>query len=882
MTARPVVRGKFLHLGDRKLYVRGVTYGTFRADAADHEYPPPITVGRDFALMRANGINAVRTYTLPPRWLLDTAAEHELFVLPSLAAERVVGYLNEGRRAQARIEASLREQARRCPPHPALLGYAVGNEIPASIVRWLGPDRLERFLEHLCDSVKCVDPAALVTYVNYPSTEYLELPFLDFTCFNVFLEQQDRLAAYLARLQNLAGDRPLLMTELGLDSLRNGEQEQARSIAWQLCTGFAAGCAGTFVYAWTDEWHRGGEDVYDWAFGVTDRDRVAKPALAAVRDAYAGVPFPREAHWPRVSVVVCAYNAEPTVRECIEAALRLDYPDYEVILVDDGSTDATAEVIRNLPVRLIRTENHGLSSARNTGLDAADGEIIAYLDSDAYPDPHWLQYLGSTFLAEDFVGVGGPNLPPPGDGAVADCVARSPGGPAHVLLSDRVAEHIPGCNMAFRASALREIGGFDPRFRAAGDDVDVCWRLQERGWTLGFSPAALVWHHRRNSLTAYWRQQCGYGRAEALLEAKWPEKYNAGGHFRWAGRIYDRGLTRSLVRTRRIYHGTWGSAPFQPLYEQTPGTLLSLPLTPEWLLLTATLLGLASVGALTAPPVIAVPLAVLATLAVLPVLVQASASAAQASLPAPPGTHGGPPGRRPLIAVLHVLQPLARLRGRLSGGLSPWRRHRLRGFRLPVPTAGWTWSERWFAAEDRLRAIENHLTSSGCLVRRGGDFDRWDLDLRDGPLGSARLLFAVEDLGGGAQLVRYRCWPVLRRVAAGLMTAFGILAVVAVASGTYLTAVIAGGVVASLMTLSFVECGSALGALWRAVPAGRALGGGAPGTTAKIRAAESDGNRLPSAGPGAMASRKSARRAKSANSSWPRPFRTRDRQGFPR
>src|SRR5213082_3648088 len=137
-------------------------------------------------------------------------------------------------------------------------------------------------------------------------------------------------------------------------------------------------------------------------------------------------------------------------------------------------------------------------------------------------------------------------ISPPGDGPIAECIARAPGGPVHVLLSDCEAEHIPGCNMAFRKDCLEAVGGFDPQFRTAGDDVDVCWQLQERGWTLGFSPAALVWHHRRNSLRTYWKQQIGYGRAEAMLERKWPEKYNGPGHVRWSGRIYGSGLTRAL------------------------------------------------------------------------------------------------------------------------------------------------------------------------------------------------------------------------------------------------------------------------------------------------------------------------------------------------
>src|SRR3989442_11985917 len=130
-----------------------------------------------------------------------------------------------------------------------------------------------------------------------------------------------------------------------------------------------------------------------------------------------------------------------------------------------------------------------------------------------------------------------PNLPTSKVGSMAECVAPASGGHGLVLLDDSEAGHIPGCNMAFRKRCLEEIGGFDPQFRAAGDDVDVCWRLQGRGWTLGFSPAAMVWHHRRNSVLTYWRQQTGYGRAEAMLERKWPQKYNGPGHVRWAGRL---------------------------------------------------------------------------------------------------------------------------------------------------------------------------------------------------------------------------------------------------------------------------------------------------------------------------------------------------------
>ncbi|HEV2669969.1 MAG TPA: glycosyltransferase, partial [Gemmatimonadales bacterium] len=582
---------------------------------------------------------------------------------------------------------------------------------------------------------------------------------LDFVCYNVYLESQQRLHAYLARLQTLAGERPLVMSEIGLDSRRNGEHMQARTLDWQVRSAFAAGCAGAFVYAWTDEWHRSGEDVEDWDFGLTRRGRQPKPALRAVRDALADVPFAPKLPWPRVSVVVCTYNGSRTIRECLEGLQRLDYADYEVIVVDDGSTDRTAAIAQEYDCRLIRTPNRGLSSARNTGLEAATGEIVAYLDDDAYPDPHWLGYLAATFLSTSHAAVGGPNIAPPGDGPIAECVARSPGGPIHVLLTDRVAEHIPGCNMAFRKACLQAIGGFDAKFRVAGDDVDVCWRLQERGWTLGFSPAAMVWHHRRNSIRAYWKQQIGYGRAEAMLERKWPEKYNAPGHVRWAGRLYGRGLPSVLGwRRPRIYQGIWGLAPFQTLWEPPPSLLGSLPQMPEWHLITAILVGITTLSAAWRPLRYALPLLVVA---IAVPIVQACVSAARAWRPG-----AGAPRhrwarllRRLLTSGLHLLQPLARLRGRLKEGLTPWRCH---GTLRPAPLRPVTtslWSEHWQAAESRLHSVEATLRAAGACVLRGGPHDWWDLEVRAGFFGTARLRMGVEEHGGGRQLVRLRCWP---------------------------------------------------------------------------------------------------------------------------
>jgi GT2 family glycosyltransferase len=807
--ARPCALGKFIHVGHDKLYIRGVTYGPFRPDESGSEYHQPEDVDRDFALMAANGINAVRTYTVPPHWLLDIAGRHGLRVMVGIPWEQHITFLDDRERIRT-IEAKVRSSVRACGGHPAILCYAIGNEIPAPIVRWHGRRRVEKFLERLCAAAKAEDPDGLVTYVNYPTTEFLRLPFLDLVCFNVYLEAQERLESYLARLQNLAGDRPLIMGEIGLDSRRNGPEAQAGALDWQIRTAFAAGGSGVFAFSWTDEWHRGGYDIEDWDFGLLTRDRRPKPALEAVRKAFAEVPFPADLPWPRISVVVCSRNGGRTLSDTCEGLRNLAYPDYEVILVNDGSTDNTEAIACQNGVRVITTENRGLSSARNTGMEAATGDIIAYIDDDARPDSHWLTYLAATLLRSDHAGVGGPNLAPPGDGLLADCVACAPGGPNHVLLSDRIAEHIPGCNMAFWKSHLRAVGGFDTRFRIAGDDVDVCWRLQQRGWTLGFSPAAMVWHHRRNSVKSYWKQQLNYGKAEAMLAAEWPQKYNSAGHPAWQGRVYGGGMTRPLIlRGSRVYHGVWGSRLFQSMYEGTPGILSSLSLMPEWYLLIAGLAVLSALGLHWSPLLVALPLLILA-FGIL--VVQAVLSASTSRFPSSPRTSIERLRAVGLTACLHLLQPFARLSGRLRLGLAPWRRLGKPHFAFPTPQTRSFWSEYWRAPERRLETIETALLDQGIRVMRGGDCDRWDLQVPGGLWGAARGRMTVEEHGGGKQMARFRSWPLIKRRGWLLLTLFAGLAIAAAIVQAWPEAVLMGLAAIVMAAKVFTDCGAAMAA----------------------------------------------------------------------
>jgi O-antigen biosynthesis protein len=785
-----VASGRCLLAKDEKYYIRGATYGPFGAEGSSQEYGDPNRVNRDFARMAAAGINAIRTYTVPPRWLLDAAQNNRLRVMVGLAWEQHVAFLDDPGLVRA-IQRKVASNVRACGDHPAICCYAIGNEIPASVVRWHGARKVEDFLRKLFLEAKSVQPETLFTYVNYPTTEYLELPFLDLVAFNVYLKSRDKLAGYIPRLQNLSGERPLVIAELGLDSRRNGEDNQALSLSEQIETVFQAGCAGAFVFSWTDEWHRGGAEITDWDFGLLRRDGTAKPALEAVSRAMTTASSDFRVEWPRISVVVCSYNGQRYLDECLTALACLDYPNYEVIVVDDGSTDNTSLIASRHCVRLIQTNNRGLSAARNTGAQAASGVIVAYVDDDGYPDPSWLNRLAVTFLSTEFAAVGGPNLPVSGDPDTAACVAHAPGGPIHVLLSDTEAEHIPGCNMAFWKDALLAVGGFDPQFRTAGDDVDVCWKIQQRGWKVGFCPTATVFHHRRATLRAYWKQQVGYGKAEALLERKWPDKYNSAGHASWTGRIYDvRGTTPSWWCRSRIYHGAWGSAAYQQLYSMPRGAIADLLRMPEWYLILLVLSTLSLIGLLWKPLVGTVPLLIGA--AAFPLsqsIIHAKRAADRVEGRSKWSTLFG------ISLVLHLLHPLGRLVGRCTFGLHPWRRRPSPGPLLPHTRVLSIWSERSNSAEQWLEQIRTGLREEGIIARSGDCYQNWDLEVEGGLFAGARTRIVVEEHGTGRQMLRFKVWPHFSRtgtvIAGSLLALAGAAAMYATLAPTVLLAALA-------------------------------------------------------------------------------------------
>ena len=798
---RPSLHGKFIIIDKQIFFVRGVTYGTFQPRSDGTLFPEPDVVDRDFSAMVLNGINCIRIYTAPPRWLMDLCLRHGLKIMADLPWTNHVAFLNEKKNIKE-ITRKVRNTARSIANHPALLCYSVGNEIPASIVRYHGKKRIESFIRDLYHNVKSEDPNSLVTYVNYPTTEYLELPFLDIVCFNVYLESKDAFDSYITRLHNIAYNRPLIISEIGLDSCRNGLEKQSAVINWQLSTCFASGCAGSFVFQWTDEWFRGGNNITDWDFGITTRSREPKPALASVRDAYSEVPFPAGTKWPKVSVVVCTHNGSCFLKETLDGLSRVKYPNYEVIVVNDGSTDDTPDIASTYGnVRLINIEHSGLSKARNIGCRESTGDIVAYIDDDACPDTYWLMYLAFTFISSPVAGMGGPNIMPQKTNKVECCVDRAPGNPTCILTSNNEAEHVTGCNMSFRRDALLAINGFDPQFRVAGDDVDLCWRIIEKGWSIGFHPAAVVWQHRRNKVVTYLKQQYGYGKAEALLKRKWPGKYNDAGHAIWKGSLYDKrfsdyGVPQLLISKKRLVHyGKWGLSLFQSLYGPPFTYLSQLPLMPEWFLVII-VTGLLSLVGITWFPLLIISLPMFAiTLCI--TMVQAVKNALIGSLNE--FSWFSKFLMRILIALLHLSQPVAKLIGRMRYGLLPWKGKGEFRLLLPIRREYTIWSETWRSNENWLQLLHDNLCDQKIEVRNGGGYDRWDIQVEPAMLSRSRALMAVEEHGEGRQMLRFCVWPVIPPSLISLVIIFAMLSFWSFVDSSFIASVLLGTISAIAM-----------------------------------------------------------------------------------
>lgn len=250
-----------------------------------------------------------------------------------------------------------------------------------------------------------------------------------------------------------------------------------------------------------------------------------------------------------VSVVVPTYNRRALLRETLAALSRQDYREYEVIVVDDGSVDGTREVVqREFPeahyVRLDR--NRGCAAARNAGVQAARGEIVAFTDDDCVPPPDWLSRLAEGHVNHpEVVGVGG-YMEPTEPMLRSNAFARYEAYLTHVVYGAGHDEYVGGyeCpaggtnNISYKKAVLEQFGGFDESF-PAGADPELKWRICGSGHRLLYVPSCVL-HQRPYTWSAFRDQQILRGRGALHFERKHKRMPS---RLRLLLRVCKRGLT---------------------------------------------------------------------------------------------------------------------------------------------------------------------------------------------------------------------------------------------------------------------------------------------------------------------------------------------------
>jgi len=216
-----------------------------------------------------------------------------------------------------------------------------------------------------------------------------------------------------------------------------------------------------------------------------------------------------------VSIVIPAYNAEKILGKCLRAVCGQDVPqrDVEVIVVDDGSTDATPEVAESFGVRVLRRPNGGAGAARNAGWRAAKGEWVAFTDSDCMPARSWLRALvnAAETKATTAVGAAGKTVGFESRTAAARFCDISGSLDAERHLAHPKFPFAPSANLMYRRTALEEVNGFDERY-VTYEACDLHWRIMRAvGGSFVYEPRALVFHRHREDWKAFWRQQYAYG-----------------------------------------------------------------------------------------------------------------------------------------------------------------------------------------------------------------------------------------------------------------------------------------------------------------------------------------------------------------------------------
>lgn len=229
---------------------------------------------------------------------------------------------------------------------------------------------------------------------------------------------------------------------------------------------------------------------------------------------------------PLVSVIIPALDGAALAKDCIFSLVNMDYPiaRREILVVGQGSTGGLADLIKRLPIRYLYEGRRGVCHARNRGIEASEGRILAFTDPDCVVSRGWLRELVRPFEEESVGGVAGEIVPYPPTTPAGRYAARRRSHSQERSLQHPVRPFAMMSNLAFRREVFERIGLFDTRFPGGGwEDADLCWRFSRgTGWKLVYSPRAIVFHRYRTAARDFFIQHVRYGYGLGLIYSKYP------------------------------------------------------------------------------------------------------------------------------------------------------------------------------------------------------------------------------------------------------------------------------------------------------------------------------------------------------------------------
>lgn len=227
-----------------------------------------------------------------------------------------------------------------------------------------------------------------------------------------------------------------------------------------------------------------------------------------------------------VSIIVAVKKDNPNLRECIENCLKLDYSDFEILVLPDKELNLDYPKTKVIPTGEVTPP-----IKRDMAVDKASGEILAFLDDDAYPHKDWLAQALRHFAEPAIAAVGGPAVTPDSDSlrqkasgrAYSSWLVSGPYVYRYLPRKQIFVDDFPSCNFLLRKSAMLEIGGFNTKFWP-GEDTFLCLKIiHQLKKKIIYDPAVLVYHHRRSLFTGHLKQIANYALHRGYFAKRFPE-----------------------------------------------------------------------------------------------------------------------------------------------------------------------------------------------------------------------------------------------------------------------------------------------------------------------------------------------------------------------